>query len=85
MPLRRWNRRTTPITPTQTPLPPPQFNLAALQEAIDAAVTVALAHLSESGTNGSDSGTYLTNPGVTYGHPLECSYKDFMNCKTQIL
>ena len=52
------------VVDSTTENPPPQFDHVALQAAIAAAVSAALTHISESGTNGTDSGIHLTNPGL---------------------
>ena len=54
MPPRRVTRRNPPITSTQPP-PPPQYNPVAIQAAVDAAVSTALAQITTSGTSRSET------------------------------
>ncbi|CAH1451264.1 unnamed protein product [Lactuca virosa] len=80
MPPRRSARRNPPITQIHPPLPPPQYNPAAIQAAVAAAVTTTLAQFNTTGTRGSGTAVHSTqvDPPV---HSRECSYKDFTNCK----
>lgn len=79
MPPRKSNKHNPPITTTQPP-PPPQFNPAVFQVALTAVVTAAFTQINISGT--SRGGTRInSDQGDSHGHPRECSYKDFTNCK----
>ena len=51
------------------------------QVVVTAIVTSAMAQISMNGANGLGGGTNITNQGDSQGHPRECSYKDFKNCK----
>ena len=72
-------RRNPQITPTQPP-PPPQYDPAALQTEVVAAVATALAQFSASGTSGSGTTVHSTQSDAPVCS-RECSYKDFTNCK----
>lgn len=81
MPPGRPRRRVINNTTTTQPPPPPQHDLVAFQAAVTTAVAAAMTQICTSVTSGSGSGAHPTNYGYTYGHPRECSYKDFTNCK----
>lgn len=85
MPPRRYTKRknTTTVAPPPLLPPSPQMDLTTFQAAISAAVTAALAHISNNSANGGESKneTGSSNHGVNQRPQRVCSYNDFTNGK----
>ena len=81
MPPHKSITRVNNTQPTP-PLPPPQHMDTAI---FQASVTAAMAQININGASGSIGDTNNTNQGDSQGHPRECSYKDFTNCKPKSL
>ena len=77
---RQINVNVAPTPPLPLP-PPPQFDATMFQAAFTIVVATAMSHINTIGVSGSGSGAHPSNHGEIYGHPRECSYKDFANNK----
>ena len=72
---RRYNQRKNDTT-EPPPLPPPP----KMDTAVTVVVAVDVAQISSS-NNGGGKGTNSSNQSENQGHPRECTYKEFTNCK----
>ena len=82
MPPRKSNRHINNTPTTPPPLPqPPSMDFAIFQVDVIVTVAIAIAQISNNGTNGTENGTNSSNQGGSHGRPRACSYKDFLNCK----
>ena len=75
--------RVNNATPTPTPPQPPplQMDTAIFQAVVSPVVAATIAQINTNGASGLGSSTNNINQGDSQGHPRECSYKDFTNCK----
>lgn len=83
MPPCKLPAKNTPITPTLTPPPPPQFDAVMFQTIVTVAVTAALTHFNSGGTRRGGTSINYTQ-GDSHTLTKWCTYKDFINYKPEM-